>query len=52
MPVNLQEFVLSLLSSEDYAKAWRHVMVGTEFDSPIGPVSYSQGQPMGAYSSW
>lgn len=51
MPVNYQEYVLSALTSKEFAENWRYVMVGEEFDSPEGPKRYAQGQPMGAYSS-
>lgn len=53
-PVELQEFVLSQLFSEEYARAWRHILVAYEFKVPYEDraIKYGAGQCMGAYSSW
>lgn len=37
---------------EDYLDSWERVMVGYPFDSKLGTLSYSVGNPMGFYSSW
>lgn len=53
-PVSVQSLVLEhLVSSREYAEAWKQIMVSKRFHNPWGdPVSYEVGQPMGAYSSW
>lgn len=53
-PVKLQEAILAEIVDEEYASAWRSIMVEHEFarpDSPV-PIKYGVGQGMGAYSSW
>lgn len=54
MPADLQAHILGLLiQDEEYGSAWLRIMTGHEFSVPNGmdPVYYTQGQPMGAYSS-
>lgn len=53
-PVELQRAVLAqLVDSEEYADAWKRIMIQEKFANPWGqPVAYAAGQPMGAYSSW
>jgi len=63
-PVELQEYVLSLLISSKYAESWKFLMIGLPFrlrsalllkfypDLRDCDIEYKGGQPMGAYSSW
>jgi len=51
-PIDLIALLLGGRFSEPYVRAWREVMVGYPFSSDTGEVSYSVGNPMGAYSSW
>lgn len=51
-PVSLQRRILSKLTTDQYAQAWEHVMVGYPFSHKGSEYRYSRGQPMGAYSSW
>jgi len=51
-PIRLIEAVLKGRLTDDYVHHWHNIMVGLPFDSPLGKVSYSVGNPMGAYSSW
>lgn len=51
-PIDLISLVLEGRFSLDYVTAWRRVMVGFAFQTAAGPVQYSVGNPMGAYSSW
>lgn len=54
LPVSLQERVLARLLDADRAESWRYLMVNTPFKQPkkTNLISYTVGQPMGAYSSW
>jgi len=52
-PIDLIASVLRGKFPESYVLAWVDVMVGYPFHTPTGDrVSYSVGNPMGAYSSW
>nr|BEQ09758.1 MAG: RdRP [Crassitunica tubakii mitovirus 1] len=52
-PIEIQEMVLSWLTSREYAAAWRTVMVDLPFVTPKGDmVKFETGQPLGAKSSW
>lgn len=51
LPLALQEQVLASFTDDTIASQWRQ-LVSIPFDSPIGEVHYSVGQPMGCYSSW
>lgn len=57
-PIEYQLFVIEELLGKEYAKSWKHLMVGLPFsitwESPRkgDDVYYRTGQPMGAYSSW
>lgn len=51
-PVSLQENILSYLVSDQYAQAWRRIMVKLPFYYEGKEYTYKAGQPMGAYSSW
>jgi hypothetical protein len=53
-PCTLQEAVLSVLISKEYAAAWRRTVIDRDFSVPWdnSSVRYTVGQPMGAYSSW
>lgn len=53
-PVKLQELLVSKLVNEQYAKAWKSLLVNQGFYVPWKnkTINYSVGQPMGAYSSW
>lgn len=51
-PISLITLVLGGRFSPEYVAAWKKVMVGFPFQTVRGPVQYSVGNPMGAYSSW
>lgn len=51
-PIELIALVLEAKLGKAYVSAWRTIMVGFPFDTQQGKVSYSVGNPMGAYSSW
>lgn len=51
-PIALQVKILSRLTSEEIAQAWKQIMVGLPFDYKGNKYTYAVGQPMGAYSSW
>jgi hypothetical protein len=54
-PVLLQELLLGLLISPEYAAAWSKLITCRDYHvtwGPRGTVRYACGQPMGAYSSW
>jgi len=53
MPLELQRVLLGkLIGDDNYADAWASVMVDYGFQCPDGAERYyTQGQPMGAYSS-
>jgi len=52
-PKQMQTRLLHLIVGQDWAEAWEHVM-GIDPYVPMlqGTVSYTVGQPMGAYASW
>jgi len=50
-PIRLISLLLRGRFSPDWVSAWEDVMVGYPFSSDKGEVSYSVGNPMGAYSS-
>jgi len=51
-PISLQKRILSIATSKDYAETWSSIMVNEEFDFQGKKLSYGQGQPMGAFSSF
>lgn len=51
-PIRVLSDLLLGVFSENYVRAWEYVMVGEEFSSPVGRVSYRVGNPMGFLSSW
>lgn len=57
MPVWLQVPILAVLVSQEYADAWRRLIIDRDYQvtwerrAPVS-VRYQCGQPMGAYSSW
>lgn len=55
-PVVLQEAILAVLITPEYAAAWRRLTTDRDYHVPRGcgqgTVRYAVGQPMGAYSSW
>ena len=56
-PIDILETLLTLLSSEERAKAWYDIMVGYPFEykplkGSIINLRYEVGNPMGFYSSW
>lgn len=51
-PIELIRSVLEAKLPSEYVAAWADIMVGYPFDSDEGKISYSVGNPMGAYSSW
>jgi hypothetical protein len=52
MPILVQHQFLSIWFGNQYADAWRYIMVGTPFSYREREISYSVGNPMGAYSSF
>lgn len=51
-PLLTQKKVFEKFFGTIKAAAWAHTMVAYPFESPQGYLTYSAGQPMGAYSSW
>jgi len=56
-PVWLQVAVLAVLVSQEYADAWRRLIIDRDYEVSWvkhvkQTVRYACGQPMGAYSSW
>lgn len=51
-PIELICQLLEVRFGSEYSSSWKNIMVGFPFDSPHGKISYSVGNPMGAYSSW
>lgn len=52
-PADLQQEVVEAVLGSQKAQAWRRLMTNHKFVTPTGgEVSYTVGQPMGAYSSW
>jgi hypothetical protein len=52
-PISLQTEIIAILTSKEYACAWKEVMIKLPFYAKgIGLIRYKSGQPMGAYSSW
>lgn len=57
MPVWIQETILAVMLSKEWAAAWRELLVDRDYDvtwvrNERRQVRYACGQPMGAYSSW
>jgi len=52
LPIDLQVQILSLWLGEEFAKAWKVLLVSRPWYHKGQPVFYGVGQPMGAYSSW
>lgn len=53
-PIEVNYLIINTLFGEDFAKAWKHLMVGIPFYDPHGGsyICYHSGNPMGLYSSW
>ena len=51
-PIDVIKFVLKGKFPHPYVEAWSRIMVGHPFDYLGVTLSYSVGNPMGAYSSW
>jgi hypothetical protein len=51
MPLWLQKAIMSYIFTKDVSEAWASLLTEREYHSPIGPLVYKAGQPMGAYSS-
>jgi hypothetical protein len=51
-PVDFISRVLEGAFTQEWVSHWANIMVGFPFSTEDGPVSYSVGNPMGAYSSW
>lgn len=51
-PIDLICTVLGGAFTREWVLHWKSIMVGYPFSSKEGEVSYSVGNPMGAYSSW
>jgi hypothetical protein len=63
LPVSIQELLLRVFSSVDFAFHWRKLLTERDYSLPsdyikrygrkgLTSVRYAVGQPMGAYSSW
>jgi hypothetical protein len=61
IPVVLQEVILGMFSTPEFAFHWRHLLTSRNYLIPrkyknllggLDFVRYAVGQPMGAYSSW
>jgi hypothetical protein len=63
LPVSIQELLLRVFTSVDFAYHWRKLLVERDYALPsdyikrygrkgLTSVRYAVGQPMGAYSSW
>lgn len=51
-PISFIELLLKAQLPTPYVDAWKDVMVGYPFDYKDEKLSYSTGNPMGAYSSF
>jgi hypothetical protein len=51
-PIKVISLVLKGLLPDYFVTAWEYIMIGIPFDFQGNKVSYSVGNPMGAYSSW
>jgi hypothetical protein len=53
-PIVIEQLILEVWFGEEFAKAWKHIMVGIPFRTPDGDrkIYYNTGNPMGAYSSF
>jgi hypothetical protein len=52
MPLWLQRAIMEYFFGGKVADCWASLLTEREYSSPIGPLIYKAGQPMGAYSSW
>jgi hypothetical protein len=62
IPLKLQQALLGEFLTDEFAHHWGNLLVGRQYATPpivrrtfgkvLSAVSYSVGQPMGAYSSW
>lgn len=58
LPIELQVMIVAELTSVSKAQAWKYLLSAQPFHVPIAnlqgvkEVTYTVGQPMGAYSSW
>lgn len=50
-PIEINKEILSCWFGEEYANAWKQLMVGEPFDYKSRKVTYKTGNPMGLYSS-
>jgi hypothetical protein len=53
-PMEFQYEVMRKITCDEFADAWKRLMVGFDFYVPWdnSSVKYMVGQPMGAYTSW
>lgn len=51
-PIDVICQVLEGRLDKHFVNSWRNIMVGYPFESQLGNINYSVGNPMGAYSSW
>jgi len=52
-PIEVIEKLIAARLTDNYAKHWRNIMVGYPYwTKEKGYITYSVGNPMGAYSSW
>jgi hypothetical protein len=51
-PISVIAQILEGVLPPEYVQSWKEIMVGYPFRYRNGQVSYSVGNPMGAYSSW
>jgi len=52
LPIDLNYTLLKVWFGEEFAKAWKYLMVGEPFDYKGHKVTYATGNPMGLYSSF
>jgi len=51
-PIDINHRILVVWFGQEYADAWKYLMIGTPFDYKGFDVSYATGNPMGMYSSF
>jgi len=51
-PLDPQLAVINRLYGHQAGQLWKEIIAERDFDSPIGPIRWGTGQPLGALSSW
>jgi hypothetical protein len=52
LPVTLQTIILKVMFNDEFAQAWKDLLVGRPYRHGRKLLYYAVGQPIGAYSSW